>query len=112
MKLITPAKVADRQDQIVAFGAAIALVLGLGLSNGGYYLGDRHLAGVLVWWAIALGTAFVIWPLGRSPRLARYYAALFLAFALWTGLSTIWSDSAEKSVIEGTRVLIYAGIFI
>jgi len=37
---------------------------------------------------------------------------LLAAFALWTGLATGWSESAERSTIELGRVATYLGVLV
>lgn len=72
----------------------------------------RHIAGLLTWLLIvgllALGAA------SRSAIAKPFYWAggLILALGLFSALSSLWSGSAELSVIEADRVLVYLGFFV
>lgn len=89
-----------------------ALILGLALSQGGYFLSERHIAGLAVWLILvvllALGAAG--WTtLGRPFW---WSTGLIGAFALVSASSSLWSGSIELSVIEADRVLVYLGFFL
>jgi len=92
--------------------APALLIVGLALAGGGYELGSRHIAGLLVWLAVvallALGTVSRA-ALGRPFH---WGAGLLFGLALFSSLSSLWSGSIELSVIEGDRVLVYLGVFL
>ena len=72
----------------------------------------RHIAGLAVWLIVVLLLAFGS---GSRARLAKPFgwaAGLILALALFSALSSLWSGSAELSVIEADRVLVYLGVFV
>jgi len=90
----------------------LALILGLALAGGGYFLSDRHIAGLAVWLVLvallALGAA------GKAT-LGRPFAwatGLIAGLALFSAFSSFWSGSVELSVIEADRVLVYLGVFL
>jgi O-antigen ligase len=72
----------------------------------------RHVAGLLVW-LVVVGLLV----LGAASRatLARPFhlsVASILGLALLSALSSFWSGSAELSVIEADRALVYLGFFL
>ena len=72
----------------------------------------RHVAGLLVW-LVVVGMLV----LGAASRatLARPFhlsVASILGLALLSALSSLWSGSAELSVIEADRALVYLGFFL
>ena len=96
---------------IAAWILAFSLVAYLALSNGGYDTIVRSQVGIAVWWIVLLGALTGVLP-------ARFGAAgwtaigLLAGFALWTGLATGWSESAERSTIELGRVATYLGVLV
>jgi tetratricopeptide (TPR) repeat protein len=90
----------------------LALILGLALAGGGFFLGERHLAGLAAWLVLvvmlALGAA------GRAILERPFYwaAGLIGGLALFSALSSFWSGSIELSVTEADRVLVYLGFFL
>lgn len=90
----------------------LALILGLALAGGGYFLSDRHIAGLAVYLILvallALGAAGTA-TLGRPL----YWAGgLIGGLALFSAFSSLWSGSMELSVIEADRVFVYLGFFL
>ncbi|HEU4707490.1 MAG TPA: O-antigen ligase family protein [Solirubrobacterales bacterium] len=89
-----------------------ALILGLLLSGGGFFLSERHVAGLAVWLLLvillALGAA------GRATLGHPFWwgTGLIGGLALFSAFSSLWSGSVELSVIEADRVLVYLGFFL
>ena len=96
---------------IAAWVLAFALVAYLALSNGGYDTVVRSQVGVAVWWIVLLAALAGILPsrLGTAGWVA---IGLLSAFAVWTGLATGWSESAERSAVELGRVATYLGVLV
>jgi len=97
---------------IAAFTAPFCLIVGLALAGGGYDISDRHVAGIVVWLAVI---GLIVLGAGGSSVMSRPFyaiAGVLFAFAVFTGLSALWSGSAERSVIEADRVLVYLGVFV
>ena len=96
---------------IAAWTLAFALVAYLALSNGGYDAVVRGQVGIAVWWIVLLGALAGILParVGFAGWLA---IGLLGAFAVWTGLATGWSESAERSATELARVAMYLGVLV
>ncbi len=88
------------------------MILGLALAGGGYFLAERHIAGLAVWLILvallALGAAAKA---TLGPPL--YWAGgLIGALGLFSAFSSLWSGSMELSVIEADRVFVYLGVFL
>lgn len=89
-----------------------ALVLYLGLRGGGYDPLVRNDVGIAIWWIVLLGAAVGVLPAARL-RFAGWVAlGLFAAFTVWTGLSTGWSVSAERSAADLGKMATYLGFFV
>lgn len=88
------------------------MILGLALAGGGYFLSDRHIAGLAVWLVLvallALGAA------GKAAlgRPLYWGAGLIGGLGLFSAFSSLWSGSMELSVIEADRVFVYLGVFL
>ena len=92
----------------VGVGAAIA-VGALGAANGGYFPPAWGWTALLALWLV------IAWLLlGRAAFNGGRPAAVFVggltAFAAWTWLSLLWTDNTTQTVLEGFRMLAYAGI--
>jgi O-antigen ligase len=111
--LARPRRLAVRLDPpaIAAWTLAFALVSYLALSDGGYDTIVRDQVGVAVWWIVLLGALAGILP-GRIGPAGWVAIGLLAGFALWTGLATSWSESAERSTIELGRVVTYLGVLV
>ena len=111
--LAQPRRLTARADPpaIAAWTLAFAVVAYLALSNGGYDTVVRSQVGVAIWWIVLLGALAGILP-GRIGRAGWVAIGLLAAFALWTGLATGWSESAERSTIEMGRVATYLGVLV
>src|SRR3954452_14499610 len=88
-----------------------ALVTYLSFSNGGYDAVVRDQVGIAVWWLILIGAAIGVLPL-RFSRLGWAAVGALVAFAAWTALSTSWSESAERSWIDASKVATYVGFLV
>jgi len=88
-----------------------ALIIFLGMNDGGFdpvVLGE---AGVVVWWMILLGVLVALLPVGDLPRVAWLTGCLLAGFAIWTGLAITWSESAERTAFELARAATLIGVF-
>ena len=89
-----------------------ALIVYLGMRNGGYDSIVRGEIGIAAWWIVLVGAAVGVLPRQRFGRAAWVGLGLLLAFAVWTGLGIGWSESAERSVGELGRVASLLGVFV
>jgi tetratricopeptide (TPR) repeat protein len=101
-----------RLEESAALIGPPALILGLLLAGGGFFLSERHIAGLAVWLVLvvllALGAA------GRVTLGRPFWSATGLigGLALFSAFSSLWSGSVELSVIEADRVFVYLGFFL
>ena len=96
---------------VAAWALAFTVVAYLALSNGGYDAVVRSQVGVAIWWIVLLGALAGILP-ARIGVAGWVAIGLLAGFALWTGLATSWSESAERSAIELGRVVTYLGVLV
>jgi hypothetical protein len=97
---------------IFGFTLPFALILYLALRGGGYDPIVRGEVGLAVWAVVLVGAAVGALSTAGWTRAAWALAALFGAFALWTGVAVIWSDSVEKTISELARVAAYGGVLV
>jgi len=96
---------------LAAWTLGFAMVAYLALSNGGYDTIVRSQVGIAVWWIVLLGALAGVLP-SRMGGVGWTAIGLLAGFALWTGLATGWSESAERSTIELGRVAAYLGVLV
>jgi O-antigen ligase len=97
------------------YWVAVALAGALFLSayaNGMYGLSTQATAAVLVWWTILVATLLGVVRWEDSSRAAIWVGSALGCFALWGLTSALWSASAEGSVAEFDRVVLYLGVFL
>jgi hypothetical protein len=92
---------------VLCFG----LVLFLGLEGGGYDPLVHDQVGIAAWWALLATVAAGLLPRRRPGPAALGALGLLTAFALWIGLSLIWTESVEKTFTDFARALSYVAIF-
>jgi hypothetical protein len=94
---------------LVAWTLGFAPVLYLALRGGGYDITVYSEVGLAAWWIVALSVLAGALPLGRVGWLGWSCAALLGLFAVWTGIATGWSSSAEQTITQLGRVATYVG---
>jgi hypothetical protein len=94
------------------WGLTVGLVLYLGIDGGGYDLVVRSDAGVVVWWLVLLGAVAGIIPAARLSRPGWAALGAFGAFVVWSGISTSWALSPERSLDELSRLVSYGGVLV
>ena len=92
----------------VGIGAA-AGIAALGAADGGYFPPAWGWTALVALWLV------IAWLLlGRAAlhggRLALAFAGGLSALATWTWLSLLWTDNTTQTVLEGFRMLAYAGV--
>lgn len=94
----------------VAVGVVAAAAVGaLGAADGGYFPPAWGWTALVALWLV------IAWLLlGRAAlhggRLAGVFLGGLTALAAWTWLSLVWSDNTTQTVLEGFRMLAYAGV--
>ena len=94
-----------------AWALCFGLVLFLGLEGGGYDPLVHDQVGIAAWWALLATVAAGLLPRRRLGPGALGALGLLVAFALWIGLSLIWTESVEKTFTDFARALSYVAIF-
>jgi len=94
-----------------AWALCFGLVLFLGLEGGGYDPLVHDQVGIAAWWALLATVAVGLLPRRRLGPAALGALGLLIAFALWVGLSLVWTESVEKTFTDLARALSYVAIF-
>lgn len=98
-----------RSLPLIGLGAFVPLVW-LGLSGGGFEPIVRGQAGILIWWALILGLALGLIPLGRIAQRGWIALGLMALLTAWTGVSVLWSDAVGPTWVELGRWATYTGV--
>jgi O-antigen ligase len=103
-----------RLDGAAIFGFLLpfSIVLYLAMRGGGFDEIVRGEFGVFIWWVVLLGSAVGVLSTAGWSRAPWTLLALFAAFTVWTGVAIIWSDSAERTVLELARNASYGGVLL
>jgi O-antigen ligase len=88
-----------------------ALIVYLALRGGGYDPVVRDEVGTALWLALLIAGLIGLLPATRLTRASWIGLGLLAAFAAWTALSAIWSDSVERSIDSFVLVATYLGAF-
>ena len=96
---------------IAAWALGAGLTVYLGAKGGGYDVVVRSEIGIAVWWMVVLGLLTGLTPAQSPGRTSWTAFGLLTALAVWTGLSSAWSESGERSVLEAGRLATYLGVF-
>jgi O-antigen ligase/polysaccharide polymerase Wzy-like membrane protein len=87
------------------------LIACLGMEGGGYDPLVHDQVGIAIWWVLLLGVLIAAFPRFRLSPLAWTALGLLAAFAAWTALSLIWTESVERSWADLARLAGYVGVF-
>jgi O-antigen ligase len=93
-----------------AWTLGFAAPLYLALRGGGYEALLRDQVGLVLWWIVLLGVLLGVLPATRLGRHQRLMLAALVAFAAWTGLGALWSQSGERTVAELSRLSTYSAL--
>jgi hypothetical protein len=97
--------------QALAFLGAAGVMLVYALHGGGSYdLVTFEEQGLVIWCVLAMGIGLGLLPRRRPSRAMVVLLAALAAYAAWTGLSLVWTQSAELTTEELARSLDYLGI--
>ena len=92
--------------------APATLIVLLGLEGGGFDPIVYGRVGVALWLLIGLGALAGALGLAAVPRRGLVVIGLLAAFAAWSGLSMLWSESADRSAQELARALTYLAVLV
>lgn len=91
------------------FGLPFLAVSYLGMSEGGFALPVWAEIGILIWWGVLVLALAGRPVLRRADPVARMAIGMLAAFAVWTAVAMLFSDSPGRTAIELARVLTYLG---
>ena len=98
---------------LVGFGIPFLLVFTLALEDGGYDLILRSQVGLIVWWVLLLGISVGLLPFQRVSRVGWIATGLFAGLIVIVAIATLtWTESAERSLIELSRIVMIFGAFV
>jgi hypothetical protein len=83
----------------------------IAFDGGSYAVTARGTLAIAVWWVLAVAVSLSLWPRATVPVAALVTGGLLVAFVAWIGLSTLWDESAERTVTELNRATLYLGVF-
>ena len=92
--------------------AIAAAVFALALNTGSFSITARGVAGVVVWWGLALAVASGLLPVRPVARAVLVAGGFLAGLALLSGLSIAWTPGAETAFLEANRILLYLGVFL
>lgn len=95
---------------LAGYGIPFLVVFYLGVREGGFAIPIHAEIGILVWWGMLVLAVAGRPALLRSDPVARTAIGTFAAFAIWTALAMVFSDSAGRTAIEAGRVATYLGV--
>jgi O-Antigen ligase len=95
---------------LVVAAAAFAVVFGVGASEGGYFPTAWGWTALALSWAA--GIALVVRSELRYGPLEPVACAALAGFTLWIALSTAWTQSTSRTVLEFERALVYVAAII
>jgi O-antigen ligase len=101
-----------RTQRTLAFAGGLGLVLAYALRGGSYDAVVFQEHGLVVWWIVALALALGLLPRSRPSAPALVLLGVLLTYAVWTGLSLLWTQSSERSTQELARTLDYTGVVV
>lgn len=96
----------------LAFGLSAAAIALLALRGGSYDIVARQEAGIAIWWVLALGFALGVLPRSRPQPIVELPLLALLALGAWTFASLSWTESDERTLAEGCRIVGYLGLLV
>jgi len=108
---LTTDRIRGALPAVAGFALPFLLVFYLAMEAGGYDLVIRSQVGIILWWIVLLGVVVGLLPLTRVTRSGWTFLAILGALVVWTGIAALtWTESAERSVIELSRVTMLFGV--
>jgi hypothetical protein len=96
-------------DTLCAWLLPVGLVTYLGIRGGGYDTVIASQLGIALWWLILLLVGFRLVAL-RLTRAGWAFFGLLVAYAAWTTLSLLWTESAEQTMTDVSQLLLYVAM--
>lgn len=93
-----------------AWTLGFALPLYLALRGGGYEAVLRDQVGIALWWVLLAGVLVGALPVARLSRAQLIALGALVAFAAWSGIGALWSQSSGRTVEELSRLSCYAAV--
>ncbi len=81
-------------------------------TGGGFFAGSTGVAAALVWIALALRMVTAEHPAAGLGRPLAVAAGALALLAAWALVSSAWSDSASRGLVEFDRALLYLGLLL
>lgn len=91
---------------------AAGAVAMLALRGGTYDVVARQEAAILVWWVLGLGFGLGLLPRSRPHPVVLLPLLALVALGVWTFASLSWTDSDERTLAEGCRIVGYLGLIV
>lgn len=90
----------------------VSVLLWLGFRHGGFAVSERGALGVGLWWVLLVlcVTGLLRAPARLTPP-ALLLGGAIIALTAWVGLSALWSEGPERSMLELSRWLLFLGVF-
>jgi hypothetical protein len=95
---------------LVVAGAAFAVVFGVGATDGGYFPTAWGWTALALSWVAAV--ALVVRSELRYGPLEPLVCSALVGFTVWIALSTIWTQSTSRTVLEFERALVYVAAIV
>jgi hypothetical protein len=102
----------DLIHKAIGYLVPFTLVLYLGLESGGYEIGARGQVGILVWWFLLVFTLVGFLPSAKITARSWIAIGLLAGFGIWTFVGLAWTESAERTFVEGARVITLLGVLV
>jgi O-antigen ligase/polysaccharide polymerase Wzy-like membrane protein len=99
-----------RRLSVAAWTLGFALPLYLSLRGGGYEAVLRDQIGIALWWILLVGVLVGALPVARLSRVQLIALGALVAFAAWSGVGALWSQSSGRTVEELSRLSCYAAV--
>lgn len=99
-----------RRLSVAAWTLGFALPFYLAMRGGGYEAVLRDQIGVALWWILLAGVLVGALPVARLSRSQLIALAALVAFAAWSGVGALWSQSSGRTVEELSRLSCYAAV--
>lgn len=100
-----------KKGECIAVVLLAAAVAGTSLNGGTYSTVDRGATAAVIWGAFLTLILATRWPRRWPSRQTWVVAASICALTAFATLSLLWTDSAERTFNEVTKLLLYLGTF-